>query len=375
MSAASVPAGAPVVLEEGETVLGLPSYRYPTGWFVVAFSHQIAPGEVKPLHYFGQDLVAWRSESGQVHVFDAYCQHLGAHIGYGGKVVGEEVMCPWHGWQWGPDGCNTYIPYSKDRCKSRVKVYAWPTQEWYGHVLVWHDRHRRAPTWQPPVAPELEGGEYYPLHPHSEMVNRIKAHPQNIVENAADPFHVVFVHHGAEPPELTSFEFYDDHLHATVDMTFGGGKPSTWLTPNGPVRGQVVYDTYGIGLGFVRFPAEVLATVQITGHTPVDETYTDYFFCQSSVREPGDVGEVPTGRAARFLELQKMTIAQDFPFWEHMSYLPKPNFATEEARDYAALRRWCRKFYPPEHLEEAGANGANRASSPADGNERSNGHS
>ena len=29
-----------------------------------------------------------------------------------------------------------------------------------------------------------------------------------------------------------------------------------------------------------------------------------------------------------------------------MKYLPKPNFATEEARDYSAVRRWAHQFYP-----------------------------
>jgi hypothetical protein len=88
-----------------------------------------------------------------------------------------------------------------------------------------------------------------------------------------------------------------DHRHATDDILYGGGKPSTWLTPNGALRGQVVYDTYGLGIGFVRFPREVLGSVQITSHTPVDDEYTDYFFVM---------------------------------------------------KDYAALGRWARHFYPPE---------------------------
>jgi hypothetical protein len=29
-----------------------------------------------------------------------------------------------------------------------------------------------------------------------------------------------------------------------------------------------------------------------------------------------------------------------------MKYLEKPNLAPEEARDYAALRRWAHRFYP-----------------------------
>jgi hypothetical protein len=34
-------------------------------------------------------LVAYRDESGQLHVLEAHCKHLGAHIGHGGTVIGD----------------------------------------------------------------------------------------------------------------------------------------------------------------------------------------------------------------------------------------------------------------------------------------------
>jgi Rieske [2Fe-2S] domain len=57
--------------------LALSPYRYPTGWFVVAWSSDVAPGEVKRLHYFRRELVCFRTDGGEVSVLDAYCQHLG----------------------------------------------------------------------------------------------------------------------------------------------------------------------------------------------------------------------------------------------------------------------------------------------------------
>jgi phenylpropionate dioxygenase-like ring-hydroxylating dioxygenase large terminal subunit len=303
--------------------------------------------------------VCFRGESGRVSVLDAYCQHLGGNLGVGGHVEDDDIVCPWHGWHWDGDGANTLIPYSRERCKQNVRVRSWLCQEWCGMVLVWHDRDGRPPYWQPPEVPELETGDYYPLHPHSRMVNRVKVHPQMIVENAADPYHIAPVHKGDRPACTTSFELHDYYLHATVEVNYGGGKESTWLTPNGPVDATVVYDTYGLGIGFVRFPADVIATVQITGHTPVDDEYTDYFYTQASVREPGDTGDVPTGRALRFIQVQQEIIKQDFFTWENMRYLPKPNFAVEEARDYAALRRWARRFYPPDPPAGDDGNGGN----------------
>ena len=58
-----------------------------TGWFMVGWSPEFPIGEVRPLRYFGEDLVAYRDERGELHVLEAHCKHLGAHIGHGGKVI------------------------------------------------------------------------------------------------------------------------------------------------------------------------------------------------------------------------------------------------------------------------------------------------
>ena len=77
--------------------------RFPFGfansWYMMLYSDELARGEVRPLHYLGRELVAFRGEDGAAHVFDAYCPHLGAHLGRGGKVIGDELQCPFHAWQ------------------------------------------------------------------------------------------------------------------------------------------------------------------------------------------------------------------------------------------------------------------------------------
>src|SRR5437660_599117 len=62
-----------------------PMPPFPSGWFRVATSADVSRGAVKPLRYFGKDLVVSRGEDGKAHVLDAHCPHMGAHLGYGGK--------------------------------------------------------------------------------------------------------------------------------------------------------------------------------------------------------------------------------------------------------------------------------------------------
>lgn len=61
-------------------------FPIPFGWFQVAWSADVKPGQVLPIEYFDRKLVVWRDDDGATHVNDAFCPHLGAHFGYGGQV-------------------------------------------------------------------------------------------------------------------------------------------------------------------------------------------------------------------------------------------------------------------------------------------------
>ena len=63
--------------------------------------------------FFGQELVLFRGTSGKVIMLDAYCPHMGTHLGRnktsysvvkGQHVEGDSIRCPFHGWRFGPDG-------------------------------------------------------------------------------------------------------------------------------------------------------------------------------------------------------------------------------------------------------------------------------
>src|SRR4051812_27757668 len=86
-------------------------FPVPNGWFVVSPSADIAPSEVRALHYFDRDLVLFRSADGTPHVLNAHCMHLGAHLAVGGKVEADCIQCPFHGWKFNGEGACTEIPY------------------------------------------------------------------------------------------------------------------------------------------------------------------------------------------------------------------------------------------------------------------------
>ncbi len=66
----------------------------PFGWFAICYSDELQTGEVKPLHYFDKELVVWRGDDGDARVLDAYCPHLGAHMGYGARLMAITCNVP-----------------------------------------------------------------------------------------------------------------------------------------------------------------------------------------------------------------------------------------------------------------------------------------
>lgn len=67
---------------------------YPNGWFGLLRSDLLAVGASTSVNALGQNFAIFRDEEGKVHVLDAYCSHLGANLGIGGKVRGHADLFP-----------------------------------------------------------------------------------------------------------------------------------------------------------------------------------------------------------------------------------------------------------------------------------------
>ncbi|HVW35513.1 MAG TPA: Rieske 2Fe-2S domain-containing protein [Acidimicrobiia bacterium] len=334
---------------------GWPHTTHPTGWYQVTWSFDLKPGEVRPIRLFGEELVLYRTEGGVANVFDAYCPHLGAHLGHGGSVKGERLQCAWHGYQYDCAGDNVCIPFT-DRLNRSIHLRRWFVEERNHLVMVWYDALGRDPWWHIPEIPEFydrpgyyQPDEYGPAA-HSYGILRVK--PQLPVENAADPMHFAFVHGAAEPSTHELFETDGHYMHFVMKMLFGGGHERTWMTPDGPVYGMIEGEQWGLGIGVARFEIAGMGTAQIVATTPVDDDHCLAFSTIASSRDPEHPDEL-TGRSVMMIDAQVGQVKQDFHIWSNQSYLTKPSFLMPEERNYAALRRWFEQFYPDEQAAEA----------------------
>lgn len=314
---------APYTLSRGFEALPIPF-----GWFAVAMSDEIAPGEIKTLHYFETELVIWRGESGALHASDPFCPHLGAHLGYGGEVVGDGLRCPFHHWTFNGEGGVTDIPYAKmipPKLK-RACLKTWPIREDAGVIYVWRHPNHAAPKWELGVVPDI--GEWIEAERHAWT---IKIHVQEITENGQDYAHFRAVH-GTQGPPASEFKLDGWVRRSSVETQM--------TTPRGPMTGRIATEAVGPGQSFTRFTdiTEVLMAQQVT---PIDRETTHLRW--QLYHRPGISDGKMRVNVARMRDLVKQ-VNQDIPIWERKRYNPQPLLVDGDG-PLLAYRQQYARFY------------------------------
>jgi 3-ketosteroid 9alpha-monooxygenase subunit A len=315
---------------------------WPTGWFQIGWSGEILPGQAVPIRYFGKEFVAFRSEGGALSVLDAHCRHLGAHIGHGGKVRKDCVICPYHAWAWDSDGHNVDVPYQDEPTRAKLGKYA--VIERHGCIFMWHDPAGGGPRedWQLPdlfadfAEKKSSESDYYPCFPDAIMTRRAEPfHPQMIIDSYADTVHFVYTHGSADSPELTQMEVVGNRMH-------------TRMSRRSKDSGEFAHHAYavlgGIGLTFNLSDAFHTDIRVIFTATPVDEGNTDVRVSYFVPRDPAFPDAIPQ----EMLDLLKQAeepYEEDASIWRHQNLFQRPVYAKQDVAGYPVLRQWCEQFY------------------------------
>ena len=323
-----------------------PHKGFPSGWFQIAWVDELEKGDVRPLHYFGRDLVLYRGKSGDFHLLDAFCPHMGAHLGHGGRVQGEAIVCPYHAWMWAGDGRNVAVP-SEGKPDPDCRILCWQVVVANEIVWMWFDEQDREPFMPAPVDQSgVSDGMRYKVYPScAKDWRNLRMRPQYVPENNVDVAHLHTVHKARGPIITSGYEEDDYCLRVTNRITYGYGKKSTRLTPNGPIEVDVMAELWGLGYQYTFFPLPDEA-ISIAAQTPVDDEHCDMFqtvlvYCDP---EEGREAELSEGAAARVHE-QFVQIARDIPIWENMKYLENARLTPSEADLMLKVRAWASKFY------------------------------
>jgi len=304
-----------------------PYPAYPNGWFRVAYASELDVGDVKPVHYFGRELVVFRAQDGQARVFDAHCPHLGAHLGHGGQVEGDGIRCPFHAWRFDGNGTCVEIPYAK-RIPPKARVAVWPVTERNGILFVYHHDRGEAPDYEIPVLDELAGDDW--SSPENRFWN-VRSRWLDMNENAVDAVHFKYIH---GVPNIPTAQISVEGPVFRVDNQMQAS------TPRGEIDFTLTTIDHGPGFQIVHMTGGI-DTLMLNTATPIDEDHSDVSFSYT-VRHEGDEHKKRVG-AARINDLVKQ-FEQDLPIWENKAYWDRPTLCAEDG-DFAAYRRWMKQFF------------------------------
>ncbi len=306
-----------------------PFTHNPKGWYRVAFSHELAAADVMPLKRFEKDLVLFRTESGDPRLLDAFCPHLGAHLGHGGTVDGDNLKCPFHAWTFDGTGQCTGIPYA-DRIPPKARIHAWEVVEQNGMIFAWINEEGGEPEWTVPEIPELASDEWTdPVH----RWWRIRSHSIDMAENSVDAAHFKYLHGTSNVPDSVA-EVNGPVLRVVSNTGME--------TPRGGVDGQIESNSWGFGLGTVRFTG-LVETFLISTTTPVDAESVEIHF-QFMVRKVGGA-DVTKGVGKAFIDEISRQLEQDIPIWENKVWVRPPVLAEGDG-PIGVYRRWVKQFFP-----------------------------
>ncbi len=158
-------------------------------WHPVGYAAGLAEA---PMHtrLLGEDLVLWRDTIGTAHALRDLCIHRGTALSLG-RVIGDTIMCPYHGWRYGTDGVCTAIPQLPDptRIPAKARVDAFACRERYGLLWVAIDD----PRWDLPEVPELDSPGWTVVRTGPYTWN---ADASRQLENFTDFGHFPWVHPG-----------------------------------------------------------------------------------------------------------------------------------------------------------------------------------
>jgi len=118
----------------------------PNQWYVILESSEVKAARPIGVTRMGEKLVLWRDAQGQITCMADLCPHRGVALSIG-KLVGECVECPFHGFQFDPSGRCTLIP-ANGKTATPPKAFqvkrVYPAREAHGFIYIWWGKPRES---------------------------------------------------------------------------------------------------------------------------------------------------------------------------------------------------------------------------------------
>jgi phenylpropionate dioxygenase-like ring-hydroxylating dioxygenase large terminal subunit len=304
-------------------------------WHVVCRSEELPEGKPVGARLLDEDIVLWRV-GGQVLAWQDLCIHRGTRLSLG-RIEGDTLICPYHGWVYNESGKCVKIPAHPDQKppeKARVEPYR--ALERYGWIWV----SLGNPAHEIPAFREWDDPSFRKIHcgPY-----RFHASAPRVLENFLDVAHFPFVHEGylgdPDHTEISDYEAVTDENGVTSEDIH------VWQPdPDGTGVGKNVAYTYRVMrplLAYFVKKTEQAFSIYFAV-TPISEFETAGYMWMNM-----NYGyEIPEGQLRAF---QDTVSGQDIPIVESQrpERLPldlQAELHLRSDRTAIAYRRWLRQL-------------------------------
>lgn len=329
------------------------SETFPWGWFGVGFTRDIPSRGAMAATANGRALAIYRAASERIVALDAHCPHLGAHMGHGGTVEGDDLRCHFHGFCFNPEGQCTRTGYGK-KVPPKAAVRSYPAMDFGGVVAVWFDPEGGAPAWTP-TFPDGDGW----CEPRGSLWT-FSGRPQEIAENAVDLGHLSVVHGYTDARVHGDVRFDGPVLRAEIRFS----RPLPLFGRRGPLaENQARITQHGVGLAVVETvtPSLGMHTRFVVSSTSLDATTVALRTTAAirSLRHHPSLRSIGALLPTRLIDAMAMRslltsfegdVRQDIPIWSHKRVLDHPTLADGDG-PLGKYRSWARRFYRSPRLE------------------------
>jgi phenylpropionate dioxygenase-like ring-hydroxylating dioxygenase large terminal subunit len=311
----------------------------PYGWYCVSYTDELAVAEIKPVHYFGEDLVLYRNTQGQACLAEAHCPHLGAHLGYGGSVDDQGLHCPFHGWVFNGEGHVVDISYAEripPKVVGKACLKTYPVIEKSGFIWAWYHPSGDAPLYEIEPFAEIESGEWTD---YKKLGWTINTNVQETGENAVDSAHFIYVHGMRDILSKPTVTFSDHKRESSLHLDFerindsdSDGKP--------PIEGIIYTANSGPGQTWTR--QQGFVDLLIIGlPIPINSDTLELRVACSIIKTQA---ESHADMAKMIIQNVVDQLNEDIPIWEHKIYRPDPVLCDGDG-PIAQYRKWFQQFY------------------------------
>jgi 3-ketosteroid 9alpha-monooxygenase subunit A len=321
-----------------------PVARFARGWHCLGLSDHFKVGEPKGIKIFNTELVVYRGESGEAHVLDGYCPHMGAALSIG-HVEGDCIVCPFHFWKWGADGKCAEIPYAK-RIPPKARIRSWPTMEINQQLFVYNDPEWNAPPPEiaPPPIEAVMDGDCMPWNWESITVD---TNIRELIDNVSDSTHFYYVH-GWVPTKFRNV--FEGHIAAQYsefqgrnDVNFGD--VDTSVEEFGFFNEGIYYGpAYMIDYQRAAYKGHTVHCWLINAHYAITEN-SFLLHCGITIKRiPGLSEEENLEICNGYAKAARDGFFQDVHIWKNKVRVDNP-LLTENDGPVYQLRRWYEQFY------------------------------